>query len=146
MTGADSTSKIGSKQSAINANPELYLQGFGKKNELSVEAAEPAEQYLIKVVQPKSTCAIFNELRFDMYRSRKTPYANLPPSSHSLQGHLQRCFFIISMAMNLLDNQFEIDPLEFGWTEVDGYIVPNKQLLPLPDFNLVRCGYMQKCT
>ena len=63
LTGADSTNKIGSKQSAINANPELYLQGFGEENELSVEAAERAEQYLIKVVQPKSTCVTFNELR-----------------------------------------------------------------------------------
>ena len=34
--------------------------------------------------------------------------------------------------MNLLENQLETDPLEFGWTEVDGYIVPDKQLLPLP--------------
>ena len=104
LTGADSTNKIGSKQSAINANPELYLQGFGEENELSVEAAELAEQYLIKVVQPKSTCVTFNELRFDMYWPRKTTYVNLPPSSHSLQGHLQRCFFIIRVAMNLLDN------------------------------------------
>ena len=50
------------------------------------------------------------------------------------------------MTMNLLDNQFEIDPLEFGWTEVDGYIVPDKQLLPLPDFYLVRCDCTKKCT
>ena len=48
--------------------------------------------------------------------------------------------------MNFLDNQFEIDHFEFGWTEVDGYIVPDKQLLPLPDFYLARCGCMQKCT
>ena len=106
-----------------------------------VEAAERAEQYLIKEEQPKSTRVTFNVLRFDMVRSHETPYVKLPPSSHSLQGHLQRCFFIIRMAMNLLDNQFEINPLEFGWTEVDGYIVPNKQLLPLPDFYLVCCGY-----
>ena len=146
LSGGDSTSKIGSKQSAINANSELYLQGFGEEKELSVEAAERAEKYLIKVVQPKSTFFTFNELRFDMYRSRKTPYVNLPPSSHSVQGHLQRSYFIIRMAMNLLDNQFEIDHLEFSWREVDGYIVPDKELLPLPDFYMVRCGCMQKCT
>ena len=146
LTGSDSTSKIGPKKSAINPNPELYLQQFGEENELSVEAAERAEQYLIKVEQPESTCVTFDELSFDVYRSPKTPYVKLPPSSHSLQGHLRRCFFIIRMAMNLLDNQFEIDPLEFGWTEVDGYIVPNKQLLPLSDFYLVRCGCTKKCT
>ena len=28
LTGADSTSNIGSKQSVINANPELYIQRF----------------------------------------------------------------------------------------------------------------------
>ena len=33
LTGAGSASKIGSKQSAINVNPELYLYGFGKENE-----------------------------------------------------------------------------------------------------------------
>ena len=144
LTGSDSTSKIGSKKSAINANPELYLQQFGEENKLSVKAAEHAEQYLIKLEQPKSTCVTFNELRFNMYQSRKTTYIKLPPSSHSLQGHLQHCFFIIRMAMNLLDNQFEIEPLEFGWTEVDGYIMPDKQLLPLPDFYLVCCGCMKK--
>ena len=77
LIGSDSISKIGSKKSVINANPELYFQRFGEENELSVEAAEHAEQYLIKVEQPKSTCVTFNELRFDMYRSRKTPYVKL---------------------------------------------------------------------
>ena len=33
LTGLDSTSKIGSKKSAINANPVLYLQRFGEENE-----------------------------------------------------------------------------------------------------------------
>ena len=59
-----------------------------------------------------------------MCQSRKTPYVKLPPYSHSLQGHLQRCFFIIRMAINLLDNQFDIDPIQFGWTEVAGYCLP----------------------
>ena len=39
LTGSDSTSKITSKKSAINANPELYLQQFGEENELLVKAA-----------------------------------------------------------------------------------------------------------
>ena len=145
LTGSYSTSKIDSEKSAISANSKLYLQRFGEENELSVEVAERTEQYLIKVEQPKSTGVTFSELRFDVYWSRKTPYVKFPPSSHSLQRHLQRCFFIIRMVMNLLDNQFEIDPLEFGWIEVDGYIVLNKQLLPLPDFYLVCCGYTKKC-
>ena len=96
--------------------------------------------------QPKSTCVTFNELRFDMYRSRKKPYVKLPPSSHSLQGNLQCSFFIIRMAMNVLDNQIEINYLEIGWTEVDGYIVLDKQLLLLPNFYLVSCGFTKKCT
>ena len=66
------------------------------------------------------------------------------PVIHS--SNLQRCFFIIRRAINLLDSQFETDPLEFGWPEVDGYIVPDKQLLPLPNFYLVRCGCTKKCT
>ena len=122
-----------------------YLPDF-LENELLVEAAERAEQCLIKVEQPKSTCVTFNELRFDMYRSRKTPYLKLPPSSHSLQGLLQRCFIIIRTAMNTLENQFEIGLLEFYWIEADRYIVPNRQLLPLPDFYLVSCGFTKKCT
>ena len=69
LTGSDLISKIGSKKSEINANPELYLQRFGEENGLFVEAAERAEQYLIKLEQPKSTCVTFNELRLDMYRS-----------------------------------------------------------------------------
>ena len=53
LTDSYLISKIGSKKSAINANPELYLQQFVEENELSVEGAELAEQYLIKVEQPK---------------------------------------------------------------------------------------------
>ena len=84
LTGSDLTSNIGPKKSAINAYPELYLQQFGEENEFSVEAAERAEQYLIKVEQPKSTCVTFNELIFDINQSRKTSYVKLPPFSHSL--------------------------------------------------------------
>ena len=47
LTGADLTSKIGSKQSAINANPDMYLQGFGEEDELSVEAATASPQFLL---------------------------------------------------------------------------------------------------
>ena len=53
LTDSYLISKIGSKKSAINANPELYLQQFVEENELPVEAAELAEQYLIKVEQQK---------------------------------------------------------------------------------------------
>ena len=52
---SDSTSKINSKKSAINANPVLYLQQFGKENEFLVEATKRAEQNMIKLEQQKST-------------------------------------------------------------------------------------------
>ena len=49
LTRSDSTSRIGSKKSAIHASPELYLQQLGEENKLLVQPTERTEQYLIKV-------------------------------------------------------------------------------------------------
>ena len=37
LTGSDSTSKINSKKSAINANPESYLQRVGEENDYKLK-------------------------------------------------------------------------------------------------------------
>ena len=146
LSGSDTTSKIGTKRAALNSNPGRYLCQFGEDDDLTMDALKNTEQYLVKILQPQSCCTSFDQLRFEMYFARKISYLNLPPSSHSLRGHIQRCHFVVRQGISLLDGITELDPCDFGWAEVDGYILPEKQLLPLPAYFLVRCGYKKKCT
>ena len=81
-----------------------------------------------------------------MYLTKKISYVDLTPSSHSLQGHIQRCHFVVRQGISLLDGITKLDPCNFGWAEVDGYILPEKQFLPLPAYFVVRCGCKKKST
>ena len=146
LSGCDITSKIGTKTAALKANPQTYLNKFGEESDLSIHEMSMAERYLIKVLHPKSTSTSFDQLRVEMYLSRKVSYVELPPSSQSLRGHIQRCYFVIKLGMCLLDGTFNLNPCDFGWTDATGFILPQKTLLPLPSYFLVRCGCKKNCT
>ena len=68
LTGSDVTSKVGTKTAALKAQPERYLQDFGENT--FVTDLVQAEKYLVNVVHAKSTCATFDELRYNIYTSK----------------------------------------------------------------------------
>ena len=95
LTGCDVTNKIGAKSPALKSDPHMYLKNFGQ-NELLESSFVDAELYLIKVLQINSTSTTFDELRYELYRKRNKTLYDLPPTSRSLQGHLERCYYVIN--------------------------------------------------
>ena len=53
LTGCDSTSKIGTKKAALEANAEALLSEFGKSPILSPSVLENAEKFLVNVIKKK---------------------------------------------------------------------------------------------
>ena len=138
LTGCDVTSKIGTKSAALNAQPELFLPMFGKEDRLTESTAELAEAFLTKVLQPNTSSSTFNDLRIELYH--KKSLIDLPPTSHSITAHLQRCHFVCRQCILLLDSSFQEDPCDNGWVDDSGLILPAKHLLSLPEYYLVKCG------
>ena len=112
LTGNDELSKIGTKIGAISADPTKYLSDFG---ESSVDDDyEKVEKYLVRVWKPQSSCETFNALRFSEYR-RSVPISELPPTSHSITGHILRALYLIRRSACLLTNVYPLtDPCNFG--------------------------------
>ena len=146
LSGCDVTSKLGTKQASLNAKPDVYIRQFGEDTQLTIDEMKNAETYLIKLLQPKSLCTSCDQLRFEMYRTRKIWLIDLPPSSHCLKGNIQRCHYVVRQGICLLQESPEMDPCDFGWTETHGYFLPEKHLFPLPAHFLVRCGCNEECT
>ena len=53
---------------------------------------------------------------------------DLPPTTHSILGHLQRCHFICRQSVLLLDGYFQDDPCHNGWINDSGLVLPSKHL------------------
>ena len=92
---------------------------------------------MIKFLQPQSSCTTFDELRFEMYSIK-----SLTSRSHSTQ----RCYYLIRQCISLLKDIPYMDPSDYGWSDNHGYFLPEKQLLPLPAYFLIRCCYKTKCS
>ena len=66
-TGCNTLSRIGTKLAALNAIPEMYLDGFGQ-GELTVERVKKCEEYLVQVQKLNSDCTTFDALTVLEYK------------------------------------------------------------------------------
>ena len=70
----------------------------------------------------------------------------LPPTSSVIRGHLKRGAHLIKQVCDLLKNdQHTDDPLENGWVEQFGILLPNKYLKALPENVLITCLCQKTC-
>ena len=146
LTGCDVTSRIGTKAAAVKARPELYLQHFGEEP-LRETALQQAEKYLVKVIDFKSNCETFDELRYKVYTLKGKTLNLLPPTSTALSAHLQRCHYFVNMCLSLLQfNTFNLQPNNYGWSVVNGMLIADKNLYSLPNEYLTKCGCKTSCT
>ena len=76
------TNKIGTKTSALKANPALCLKNLCKsKNGLSEDDLDKAAQYLTHVLKKGTHCKTMNELRGHIYHhSQDLTLEKLPPT------------------------------------------------------------------
>ena len=73
LTGCDYTSKGGTKQATLKANPVDYLEGFGcSQNGPSDDEVERAESYPVNFLKNATTCRTMDELRDHNYHRSKT--------------------------------------------------------------------------
>lgn len=146
LTGCDTTSKFGTKAGALKANPLSFLQGFGlNPNDPSIEVfMTNAEAYLVQVLKPGSSCKTMDELRYQMYhQSKAVTIDQLPPTSAATLQHVRRGFYAAHIQMNCL-NGTSLCPLQYGFIEVDGLLMPDINIHMLPDDIAFTCS-CQKC-
>ena len=138
-TGCDSLSKVGTKLAALNAIPEMFLEGFGTR-ELDEIQIKKCEEYLVKVFKLTTDCKTFDSLRSVLYKINDSIF-DLPPSSYSItQGHIPRWYFLVKESSNLLNpNYHPLDPCDYQWANEDGELLPIKNLLLLPEELAVTC-------
>ena len=147
LAGCDVTSKIGTKSAALKSEPHVYLKNFGE-NEL-LESFTDAELYHIKVLQSNSTSATFDELRYELYRKKKKKKKkilyDLPPTSQSLQGHLERSYYVINESLNLLSKAKSLEPTAYDWEGFEAYLLPSKREITIPSEYTIVSGCNKGC-
>lgn len=130
LTGCDSTSKFGTKASALKPKASKYLHNFGKDhNEIDLDMAE---EYLCKVYKAGTTCKTLDELRYHLYHHSKKTILGLPPTSRAAEGHIRRAFFGTYQQLHCLDRP-DLDPRNFGYIECDGNLQPDRLQSLLPE-------------
>ena len=116
----------------------MYLKSLGE-NELLESSLVDAELYLIKVLQSNSASTTFDKLRYELYRKKRKKFLyNLLPTSRSLQGHLECCYYVINESLNLISKAKSLEPTVYGWESFEAYLLPSKREVTLPsEYNIV---------
>ena len=94
LTGCDTTSKVGTKLCALKPPAAQLLSEFGKSlsSPNQNEIIHKADQYLVQVLKPNSTCTTMDDLRYEMYhQSKVSDLHSLPPTSADLHLDIPRC-------------------------------------------------------
>ena len=77
-------------------------------------------------------------------KKKKTLY-DLPPTSRSLQGHLERHYFVINESLNLLSKAKSFEPTVYGWESFEAYLLSNKREVTLTSGYTIVCGCKKGC-
>ena len=102
LTGADTTSKVGTKHSLMSKTDKFeLLEGFGM-SELTEEMFQRVEEFLVKCISnSKSTivCKNFDELRITAYNtySNGLDLQKMPCTSAALREHIKRSYLQANM-------------------------------------------------
>ena len=89
LTGCDTTSKVGTKLSALKPPAAQLLSEFGKSlsSPNQEETIHKSEQYIVQILKPNSTCTTMDDLRYEMYHQSKVS------DLHSLPVLIYICTF-----------------------------------------------------
>ena len=144
-------SAVGTQLAGFRTKPVHFLSGFGESLLLSDSDLDLAEEYLVHVyngVCSKTNATTCNQLRFEAHiKSTVVALDQLPPTSSVIREHLKRAFFVIRNDVNSLHSaRTALDPINYGWSIQDNYLLPNKSLHPLPERVIVLCRCNGKCT
>ena len=125
LTCCDTTSKVGTKLSALKPPAAQLLSEFGKSlsSPNQEEIIHKSEKYLVQVLKPNSTCTTMDDLRYEMYHQSKVrDLHSLPHTSADLHLHILRCLYISYTQMHCLQN-VTVDPTNYGYELKNGSLV-----------------------
>ena len=147
LTGDDCMSKVGTKHAAMASDPVQYLTNFGEVNTLSDQDTALAENTWYVSGQGSGQIQLLKLLMTSGWKITAVPARAgidaLPLTSSVIRGHIQRGAFLVLRACHLFETAKELmarlGPLEHGWEEHFGTLLPSKGLKPLPPSLLTVC-------
>ena len=77
---------------------------------------------------------------------KKVSLVELPPTSSTINGHLERSYYVVNMCINLLNGKELLNPLDYSWRETPGGLLPNKRELTLPLEYTITCSCKSACS
>ena len=150
--GCDTTSKVGTKSSALKSAtseniPTLVSFGQASFNE---DMKAMAEKFLVGCISKDKNVDNFDDLRHKTYYKKSTEISieKLPPTSSSIALHVKRAYLQTYIWLRApFINNLEIDPLQYG-NEIneddEDEIVPTAVNHVLPEDFPMPCKY-DKC-
>ena len=157
LSGCDTTSKVGTKKSALQTAEETgheQLHSFGKLPLLN-GMVSAAEKFLVDCVSTSDKVDTFDELRFQKYHKKnfQVDFEKLPCTSKSIRLHIRRaylqCYRWIHVAS--MEN-IDLSPIDYGYSVdeddhlvheiLDGDTIPSD--LPSP-CNCLKCAKSTVC-
>ena len=133
----------------MNLDPVEHLLNFGN-DVLSEQDIRQAEKYLVRVwagIRSNTTAETFDQRRVECF-TKGVGLDSLPPTTSVIRGHIHRGAYLIRKACSLLTEDMRdrfIDPLENGWVEKFGMLVPAKCMKSLPETVLKLCKCEGTC-
>ncbi|KAG1696934.1 Alpha-N-acetylgalactosaminidase [Nymphon striatum] len=148
LTGCDYTSKVGTKQAALNNHPETYLKGFGtcaNVQDMDLVIIR-AEEYLVHVLKKGTAFTTMNQLRTHTYHQSKGAYLDkLPPTSYAIKAHIRRAFYGTHQMTTILSSKrHTLDATQYGYEEDDDMLMPAMAIREIPEEYTLQCN-CQKC-
>ena len=148
LTGEDCMSKIGTKYASWTFQPADFLMNFAEDVSFIEEDFQLVEKYLVKVwagIRSKTNATSFDQLRMELYHS--VSLNMLPPTSAVMRGHILRGFYLIRRAVSLLELEpTDMNPVNYGWNEESGNLLPSKFFKHLPSVATIICNCKSDCT
>ena len=157
LSGCDTTSKVGTKKSALQAAEETgheQLHSF-RKLPLSDDMVIAAEKFLVDCVSTSDKVDTFDELRFQKYHKKnfQLDFEKLPCTSKCIRLHIRRaylqCYRWIHVAS--MEN-IDLSPIDYGYSVdedhhlvheiLDGDTIPSD--FPSP-CNCLKCAKSTVC-
>ena len=78
-------------------------------------------------------------------RKTKSLY-DLPPTSLSLQIHLERCLYVTNIGLKKLSINNCLDPIQCSWINNESRLFPNKSKVTFANDYTITCGCNKRCT
>ena len=111
-----------------------------------------SEKYLVCVwagARSSTTAETFDDLRVENYYSASAGIDSLPATSRVIRVHIKQGAFLVHRDCHLLatakEPEARLAPMEHGWEEHFGTLLPSKCFQPFPLSLLTVCKCAGKC-